>query len=432
MSETQVQVNENTDDVPVRRGRGRPANPNKVAVIKTPKVSKVKETVQDDDDVVEPLVDISFVIDDFADLRNAAQNAMGEYASKVDADIVNVLQKQKKGPGHRFYVHPLSLHVLTGSDRINSRNFDNYSKRERIVTFGKTLLNGIETPVEVFVQNDKLCVFDGETRLRATLHNYIRAANGEEGFEHLLNPETSPLALIPIIIGKGGNDRDRILRIAAKADQMPFTPIETAHNIGMAYNLGEKQGMTRMDNLESIAKSYGRTTAFVINHLQMLELPSEVIGLLKREPIAVHMAMKAWKVTKENPTKTLEILEEAVAESKAAAGGKPYKVMPKHAPKLRVVVDNDNSGDDSDKAVSQPKSEKASKPSSSAVDKATDFIVNMLHDMKWKVEDGFVSIDTSPSSPAFQFTCEEFMKYAKALSLRIPDDLEGLDDEEEG
>ena len=422
MSETQAQTTDT--EVTVIKRRGRPPNPNKVVL--QPKTPKVKAT-EPEPEVVET-VDFSGVIDDFSELQEAARIAMGDYASKADDNIVDTLKGKRKGSDHVFRIHPLNISVMTGDDAINSRRFDNDVMRERIVTFGKTLLNGVDTPLVGFFREGKLYVENGETRIRSILHNYIRAAAGEDGFEGLLNPENAPLGLVPIII-KSGNDRDRILRVAAAADQRPFTPIEVANNIYKAYRLGEQQDMSRIANIESIAKSYGRSNGFVIQHLSMMELPSAVIGLLNHEPLSVHMAMQAWKVTNENPTKTMEILEEAVVKAKAAAGGNPYKVMPKHAPKLRVVVDNDGS-DASGSENKGAKSEKVSKPSASAVDKATDFIIDLMRDLKWKVEDGYVSIDTSASSPAFNFTCEEFLKHAKALGFRIPADLDGIDEEE--
>ena len=406
-----------------RRGRGRPRKGETVQkVAKTPKVrtpkaekpakepKAVKETVP-----VDVPVDTSVVIDDFVALREAAHAAMGIYADEAKPDIVAAIKAKKSGASQIHYVHPLSLNVLTGDERINPREFATEEMRVRQVEFGNALVaEGIQKPLVAYIQGDELVLIGGETRLRSVLLAYVRGA--------VADPKQSKVGLLPVLLEKSGtNDFDRLLRVVTDNDQKPLTQIEIAAEIKRLKDLGEAQGKSKMEVYERIAKAFGKTVTFVYIHLTYMELPSDVIGLLRREPIAVSVAMTTWKKTKNNATETLAALNAAVEKSKAS-GAK--KVMPKHvAPAFRVAVDNTKT----ETPVSDRKATEA------AIAKATELVLDIVGDAKFVMtDDGFVRIDHSASAPSVEWSVEDFTAVNKAFpgKFRLPAELaELLDDE---
>lgn len=416
----------------VRRGR------KGTAVAKTPKTAKQAKVPALK--VIEPEdagVDTSIVIDDFEALREAARDAMGDYALEAKDNIVEIIKAKKSGTSQIHRVHPLSLHVVPG---VNDREFANEEMRVRQVEFGNALLaSGIHKALDVFVQGDKLCLVGGETRLRSVLHLFIRGL--------IPDPKACKVGMIPIQLEAGAtNDFDRKLKVATSNDHRNFKPIEVAANIKSLHDLGESSGRPKMEVMQQIADAYGKTVTFVYGHLAMMELPSAVIGMLRREPIAVSIAMAAWKKTKNNEKETLKILGDALARMKAT--GKK-KVMPKHAPELAVVADNTGDTDageggtsggdagpissDVDTSVDTEgttRGTKERKPTETAIAKAHDTILEVLRDARWIMgDDGFVYLDTKPSAPAMQWSVEDYLAFTKALGgFRIPELLKELED----
>jgi hypothetical protein len=184
----------------------------------------------------------------------------------------------------------------------------------------------------------------------------------------------------------------------------------------------------------------------VYYHLKGMELPSEVIGLLRHENLALSLAMTAWKKTKENPAETAKILRDAVETSKASGA---RKVMPKHVAGLGVISDNTDTsvvetGDttvdtsvstggvvdtnvadiDIDTGVATVLPADATE---AAIAKATALVLAVLKDARWIAgDDGFVSLDPLASDNA-EWPVEEFLFFAKALGFRIPAVLELLE-----
>lgn len=419
----------------VRRGRKGAATAAAPAPAKEPKKAKKAANLT----VIEPeeddVIDTSIVIDDFEALREAARAAMGDYASEVKDNIVEIIKAKRSGASQIHHVHPLSLHVVPG---VNDREFANEEMRVRQIEFGNALLSqGIQKALDVFVQGDRLCIVGGETRIRSVLHLFVRGL--------IPDPKASRVGMIPIQLEKSGtNDFDRKLRVATSNDQRNLKPIEVAANIKALHDLGEIAGRPKMEIMQQIASAYGKTVTFVYGHLAMMELPSAVIGMLRREPIAVSIAMAAWKKTKNNEAETLKILNDALARMKES--GKK-KVMPKHAPELAVVADNTESGGDSgpiassdtpdtgdtadtdtgDKGTTRQKEPRA--PTENAISKAHDIILEVLRDARWILgDDGFVYLDTKPSAPAMQWSVEDYTFFTKNLGgFRVPELLKELE-----
>ena len=444
-----------SEAVTTTRGRGRPpsGNPKPPKSVKEPKVPKVAKEPKApklkiiEPEVVDETVDLSDVIDDFDTLRSTAAVAMGEYALEARNDIVAVIKAKRTGTSQIHYVHPLDLHVLVGEDRINTREFANDDMRLRQIEFGNALLaEGIQKPLVAFIQGERLVLVGGETRLRSVLHLYVRGLVND--------PKSSKVATLPLLLEKGGtNDFDRALRVATDNDQKNLKPIEVAANIKHLLDLAESQGTPHMDAMQRIADAHGKTVTYVYYHLKGMELPSEVIGLLRHEPIALSLAMTAWKKTKENSVETVKILRDALETSKASGA---RKVMPKHSPGLSVVGDTSvetgdtavETGDTVDTSVSTGGVVDTSvvetgdtvdtgvetvpaDATEAAIAKATALVISVLKDARWIAgDDGFVSLDPLANSNA-EWPVEEWLSIANALGFRIPAVLELLGGGEE-
>ena len=87
---------------------------------------------------------------------------------------------------------------------------------------------------------------------------------------------------------------------------------------------GIKEGVA----IRSIAKGLDKTPEFILNQLAITELPSSIIGLLRTNPIAFHVALSIWKRSKGNPDRALMLLTKAIQQANID-GAK--KVMLKHA-----------------------------------------------------------------------------------------------------
>src|ERR1019366_7617068 len=436
-----------SEAVTTTRGRGRPpsGNPKPPKSVKEQKVPKVAKEPKApklkiiEPEVVDETVDLSGVIDDFDTLRSTAAVAMGEYALEARNDIVAVIKAKRTGTSQIHYVHPLDLHVLVGEDRINTREFANDDMRLRQIEFGNALLaEGIQKPLVAFIQGERLVLVGGETRLRSVLHLYVRGLVND--------PKSSKVATLPLLLEKSGtNDFDRALRVATDNDQKNLKPIEVAANIKRLLDLAESQGTPHMDAMQRIADAHGKTVTYVYYHLKGMELPSEVIGLLRHEPIDLSLAMTAWKKTKENPVETIKILRDALEISKASGA---RKVMPKHSPDLSVVGDTSvetvetvdtDTGDTVDTGVSTGgvvdtsvvetedtvdtgvEIVTSADATEAAIVKATALLISVLKDSNWNADDsGFVN------SRDAEWPVEEFLFIANTLGFRIPAVLESL------
>jgi hypothetical protein len=416
---------------PVKK-RGRPSGVrNGEGAVKPPKQPKEKKAQTNKLRVIAPdeHLDTSIVPDDFDVLRDRARVAMGDYALESKADtIVASIKAKRAGTGQTHYVHPLDIDV---DGTVNNRWFANDARRIRQIEFGNALAaQGIHKALEVFVKGDRLTLLGGETRLRSVLLQYVRGL--------VVDPKQSKIGMIPVqVLPSAMNDFDRKLRVATSNDQENFLPIEVACNIKELYDLLEARGTPKMEAYETIANAYGKTVTFVYSHLSYMELPSQVIGLLKSEPIAVSIAMDAWKKTKNDTAKTMQILTDALERSKLA--GKK-KVMPKH---LEVVTDNtppstepviaanendaetgtettgDTGGIDTGVVAID---ERRTRITESAKTKAQELFNDVAMDARFILtDDGFVRFDTSKSAPAVEWTVEDFTAIAKAFPrIRIP------------
>jgi|ERR1019366_4565035 hypothetical protein len=90
---------------------------------------------------------------------------------------------------------------------------------------------------------------------------------------------------------------------------------------------GLQQGLDERIVVRNVAKSLGKPTEYVLRQLSLAELPSSVIGLLKKHPISPHVAMSLWKRSNEDTGQTVQLLTKAI-NTAAAAGS--TKVMLKH------------------------------------------------------------------------------------------------------
>ena len=103
--------------------------------------------------------------------------------------------------------------------------------------------------------------------------------------------------------------------------------LDIAEMIKKERDMWLNKGVPSSEAINSIATAFGKTPAFVYSQLSVMELPSEIIGMMRSKPITIGFAMKVWRDTNGDAAKTKEILLTALANAESA-GAK--KAMPKY------------------------------------------------------------------------------------------------------
>ncbi len=254
------------------------------------------------------IVDASHVIVDFDELRERAIEAMGVYAAELRGDeLVADIRRRKIGANHIQRVHPMDLDVLTGPDRINPRDFTSPEMRRRVAEMAMSVAAaGVHKPMTVFINQNKLSVIGGETRLRAVFHAWIA------------KPSSAPRT-VPVLIDTGNNDADRALQVGLDNDQRPLTPYEVAQTYKRALTLGRE--------VDEIAKRVGRTENHVRSMISMLEMPEAVLKYVQDGVVRITLAKRWWDEANHNVADTVARIASAQKVMKTTGA---THVMPKH------------------------------------------------------------------------------------------------------
>ena len=78
----------------------------------------------------------------------------------------------------------------------------------------------------------------------------------------------------------------------------------------------------------SVAKAMEKSQAYILLQLEIASLPMAIVGILKKNPIASHVALSIWKRTGEDVAQSVRVLNRAIKAAKAEGSS---KVMLKHA-----------------------------------------------------------------------------------------------------
>ena len=286
---------------------------------KPAKVTKKQLLAQDVADLTastpDEIVSVEHVIVDYDVLRQRATESMGEFASQVKGAVaIEASMKSRKLTAGSVVlrVHPLDVHVPQGADRINPRDFSEREMIERVAEYtGSVAVGGVREPLKVFVQGDKLMVLGGETRWRATMHAWMLKAQGV-----VSNAPTT----IPVLLEKSGkNNAVRLLDVVVDNDTKTFKAIQVALNYRASRDLGLSE--------QEIATYVGKTLTHVVSTIALLEMPQEVLNLVRDGVIRITQAKKVWEAEDRDTAKTLARIKRA---HKAALAAGANRAMPKY------------------------------------------------------------------------------------------------------
>lgn len=269
--------------------------------------------------VLDGSADVSMIITDFDELLRRATEAMGDFANerKGSAEEVKRIVKANAGPGRRFLIHPLDITVVP--DSVNSRDFATYPMQKRVRDLMYNIrAEGQKASLRVFIEDDLVKVWAGETRVRAMLHEWVLFGAGKKTIHVQLEEH-------------GVNATERLYNAMLDGDTKVWSPIDFGRHILKLVHEGETP--------EAIAVKSGKTgdgspaekaagVAWVKRHIGYMELPGLVQKLIANEMLSATTASQVFeKDCKRNSKKMLEVTEIAEAQRKLTNAG---HIMPKH------------------------------------------------------------------------------------------------------
>ena len=290
--------------------------------------------------------------------------AMGDYANEAKGPVqIDDFRKRKAGTGHVFYVHPLDIEILEGTQRINTRDFTDARMVRRVREMADSVAaRGVRQPMEVFIQGEKLLLTAGETRLRSTAMAWVLHAAG------LITD--APPKVVPIMLERPNtNDMDRILGVGISNDTFSMTEIEMAMlwqhalDLGTAAMIGKDEAEARRACIAEIARKVSRSAPFVTRALESLAMPQAVLNIVRTQKVTIAFARGLWMSLDKDTDKTVAALTEAVKTAQAVGAARP---APKHlAPSVkRMTAAKTGTGNRGGNGARQPTAAQARKEDS--------------------------------------------------------------------
>lgn len=204
-------------------------------------------------------------------LEDAAAAIRAKIAAAPDKKA-GLLRQMSDGRGDLFRVNPLLIEVADG---FNSRDFDHPDTIAHIEWLaGSIAENGVQQPMTVFIDADRVFLSDGECRLRATK---LAIANGAD------------IATVPVIVeNRYASEADRILSQVNRNGGKPLANFELATVYKKLHAHGWTEAM--------IATKVGKTIQHVTQYLEMSAMPDTVRAMVNDGRVAFTLA---WNVLRD-------------------------------------------------------------------------------------------------------------------------------------
>lgn len=200
--------------------------------------------------------------------------------------------------GNLFAVPPS---MLIEDDGFNIRLQDDEAER-LIEEYTALFLAGHRPPpLEIWKRGDDLVVIDGHMRRRAALRAIERGA---------------PADMTVDVVNFTGNDADRVALMLRSGLKRGWSPVELA--------AGYKRLMGFYNDVAQVAQAVGKSPSHVRDILALANADTAVQTMVRTGDVA---ASTAIQVVKKEGHRAAAVLQEAVAEVKAAGG---TKVTAKH------------------------------------------------------------------------------------------------------
>ncbi len=146
---------------------------------------------------------------------------------------------------------------------------ESFDTEEDIELRESIIENGVEVPLTVKKDGDRVVLIDGERRLRAV---------------QLAINDGIDIQAVPIIVErKGISDIEAKFKSLAQNNGKPYTPIEEAKAFGRLINWGISAG--------EIAKRIGKSDVFVYKRLKLIDATPEVAKSLAEGAISIQDAV---------------------------------------------------------------------------------------------------------------------------------------------
>lgn len=191
-------------------------------------------------------------------------------------------------PGKRdfYFVDPQQLKI---EPDYNVRDLSTPDAMDRLDELKRSIIaNGVRVPLEVRLDGDDIFIVAGHRRHAATM---------------LAISEGHDIKAIPVIPEpKGRNDAERTLDLVVSNSGEPLAPLEMAEVVRRLLAFGWPEAQ--------IAQRLGWKSIGTVKHyVDMLEMPAEVQGMVKRNEVSATTAVK--EVRKNGATAAVETLREA-------------------------------------------------------------------------------------------------------------------------
>lgn len=206
-----------------------------------------------------------------------------------------------------FYpIDPRQIKIDTG---YNVRDLNSVGSLEHIENLKNSIIaNGVRVPLEVRLDGENIYVVAGHCRHAAVMS---AIAEGHE-------IKTIPCIPEP----KGTNEVERTLNLVVSNSGAPLAPIEIAHVVKRLSDFG----WSHID----ISKRIGwKSQQSVTMHLEMLEMPHAVQGMVRDGQVSATMALEE---VKKNGTEAVGILQTAIVTAKSEGKTRATK---KHMPSAK-------------------------------------------------------------------------------------------------
>ena len=197
--------------------------------------------------------------------------------------------------GKLYYFDPAIIQVEDGFNVRDMRVKANQDHLEKLTALIKA--DGITNPGRVRLENGKVILVSGHTRLLAALENI---KNG--------NAVTFPAIVEP----KGANELDRLYSLETDNSGKELEVLERAVLVARASKLGQTN--------TQIAARIGMSGAYVGGLLALASVPEKLKNYIRKERIAGTQVLNMLRENQFDGKKVLELVETAMTED-AANGG---------------------------------------------------------------------------------------------------------------
>lgn len=181
-----------------------------------------------------------------------------------------------------YHIDPRLLNIKPGW---NGRDFEAAENAAHIEELALSIANiGVRKPLDVFMEDGKVFISDGECRYRATMLAIKRGAD---------------IKTVPIRNEtRHTSEAERLLNQVVGNSGKTFTPLERASVFKRLIDFGWTE--------KEIADKSGVSSQHVRDMLQLLAAPAPVVKMIKAGKVSPTLALTTLKKSKGNAEKTLK------------------------------------------------------------------------------------------------------------------------------